>query len=188
MKMNANTAYVIGIALGDGNLSNPNNRAVRLRVTCDKKYPLLIERIKKALSILFPNNRVGVVNRKTCVDVSVYSNTLEQILGWKASCGSKERQSVRVPSWIFTKKVYIKRCLKGLFETDGSVYFDRGYIYANFTNIIPELIKDTSELIDKLGFTHHIQKSTQKNGKIKYVVRVSKNVRKFIKCVNIDKQ
>lgn len=32
-----NLAYVIGIAFGDGNLSNPNGRAVRLRVSCDKK-------------------------------------------------------------------------------------------------------------------------------------------------------
>jgi len=32
-------AYIVGLALGDGNLSNPNGRAVRLRITCDKKYP-----------------------------------------------------------------------------------------------------------------------------------------------------
>ena len=34
-------AYVIGLALGDGNLSNPNGKATRLRITCDKKYPFL---------------------------------------------------------------------------------------------------------------------------------------------------
>ena len=37
-------AYVIGLAIGDGGLSNPNGRAVRLRITCDIKYPLLIEK------------------------------------------------------------------------------------------------------------------------------------------------
>ena len=41
-----NLAYIIGIALGDGNLSNPNKRAVRLRITCDTGYPGLIENIK----------------------------------------------------------------------------------------------------------------------------------------------
>lgn len=35
-------AYVIGVAIGDGNLSNPNGRAVRLRVTWDTKYPALL--------------------------------------------------------------------------------------------------------------------------------------------------
>jgi hypothetical protein len=37
--MNADTqlqAYVIGLAIGDGNLSNPSGRAVRLRITCDR--------------------------------------------------------------------------------------------------------------------------------------------------------
>jgi hypothetical protein len=38
-------AYVIGLAIGGGNLSNPNGRAVRLRITCDTKYPALIARI-----------------------------------------------------------------------------------------------------------------------------------------------
>ena len=32
-------AYVIGLALGDGNLSKPGPRAVRLRISCDNKYP-----------------------------------------------------------------------------------------------------------------------------------------------------
>lgn len=36
--INTNTAYIIGVAIGDGNLSNSNGRAVRLRVTCDNKY------------------------------------------------------------------------------------------------------------------------------------------------------
>jgi hypothetical protein len=36
-------AYVLGLAIGDGNLSNPNGRAVRLRITCDTKYPILIK-------------------------------------------------------------------------------------------------------------------------------------------------
>jgi hypothetical protein len=34
--------YVIGLAIGDGNLSNPNGRAVRLRIACDTKFPALI--------------------------------------------------------------------------------------------------------------------------------------------------
>ena len=39
-------AYIIGVAIGDGNLSNPNGRAVRLRVTCDTKYEFIIKQVK----------------------------------------------------------------------------------------------------------------------------------------------
>jgi hypothetical protein len=70
-------SYVIGLAIGDGNLSNPNGRATRLRITCDKKYPLLIERIISSLQSLLPQNKVSIVVRKDgCMDISVYSNHL----------------------------------------------------------------------------------------------------------------
>jgi hypothetical protein len=54
-------AYVIGVAIGDGNLSSPNGRAVRLRITCDTKYPVLIAKIRSALETLLPRNKVSVV-------------------------------------------------------------------------------------------------------------------------------
>ena len=75
-------SYVVGLALGDGNLSNPNGRAVRLRITCDKKYPLLIKRISDSLCELFPENRVGLVDdhNKNYLNVSVFSNHLQKII------------------------------------------------------------------------------------------------------------
>ena len=77
-----NAAYIIGIAIGDGNLSNPNGRAVRLRVTCDNKYPALRNKIVRSLQLLLPNNKTSLVFRKSnCVDVSCYSNHFEHILG-----------------------------------------------------------------------------------------------------------
>src|SRR5712664_3089450 len=94
-------AYVIGLAIGDGNLSNPNGRAVRLRITCDAKYPALITRIVSSLKLLLPSKRVSLVGSSgNYVNVSVYSNHLEALLGWKASGGSKHRQCVEVPAWI----------------------------------------------------------------------------------------
>ena len=75
-------AYVIGLAIGDGNLSNPNGRAVRLRITCDTKYPALIGRIFFSLTQLFPGNKVSLVRSSgNFVNVSVYSNQLESLLG-----------------------------------------------------------------------------------------------------------
>jgi len=92
-------AYIIGIALGDGNLSNPNKRAVRLRITCDKRYPLLIKHIKSCLLLLLPKNKVSVTNRRGCVDISVYSNHWKKLL-WKWDEGPKDAQNVFVPKWI----------------------------------------------------------------------------------------
>src|SRR3989344_1233893 len=75
-------SYIIGVAIGDGNLSNPSGRAVRLRITCDIKYPNIIKNITQALQEVMPNNKVSVVNKKeNCVDISCYSNKWENLLG-----------------------------------------------------------------------------------------------------------
>ena len=195
LKYNENFAYVAGVALGDGNLSNPNGRAVRLRVTCDNKYPKLIDRIKKSIKVLLPENQVSLVGRKrNCTDVSCYSNKWEKLLGWRADGGSKYKQKVSIPGWIKIKKIYKIACLKGLIETDGSVYIDRGYEMVIFKTIIPGLAKDVFELIKSLGFQPHIYKLKGNydlehnfNRKPSYHVRISKRVREFLDLLQIKK-
>lgn len=183
-----NLAYVIGVALGDGNLSNPNGRATRLRITCDIKYKKLIANIISSLQRLFPHNKVGLIRRKkNCVDVSCYSNKLEDLLGWKVGYGSKEKQKVTVPKWIKDNKKYTMSCLKGLFETDGSVYMDRKYKMANFTTIIPTLANNVMRMILQLDFKPNMQVFKAKNGKLKHTIRISKNTDKFISLIKINK-
>jgi DNA-binding transcriptional regulator WhiA len=187
-KNKSNLAYLIGIALGDGNLSNPNGRAVRLRVTCDTKYDQIIQNIISAIKIALPKNKVSITKRKpSCVDISCYSNKLEGLLGWKAKGGSKEKQKVSVPEWILKNKSYSKKCLQGLFETDGSVYNDRKYLMANFVTIIPTLAKDVMIMITALGFKPNLQKFKAKNGKIKHTIRVSKNTLEFVSLIKLNK-
>jgi len=183
-----NLAYVIGVALGDGNLSNSNGRATRLRVSCDTKYPTIISSIVSALQKLLPKNKVSIVERdKNYVDVSCYSNKLESFLGWKAKAGSKEKQKVTIPNWIKSNKKYIKYCLRGLFETDGSVYVDRKYKMANFVTIIPTLANDVMELIEKIGFKPNMQTLESTIKKTKYTIRISKNTEEFIETIKLDK-
>ena len=180
-------AYIIGVAMGDGNISNPNGRATRLRITCDLKYKNLISNIISTIQRLLPKNKVSVINRKNCLDISCYSNKWEGILGWKVGNGSKEMQKISVPIWIKNNKTYALSCLKGLFETDGSIYFDRKYKMVNFVTIIPTLAEDVMEMIEKIGFKPNMQKIKIKNSKIKYTIRVSKSTENFIKLVGIDK-
>lgn len=179
-----------GFSIGDGNLTNPNGRATRLRVTCDNKYPKLKDEIIQSLKILFPNNKVSEYKRKeNCTDVYCYSNKLESILGWRAKSGSKFKQDVTVPLWIFSDKLYIKKCLKGLFETDGSVYKDRGYLYINFTTIIERLKNDVLLMIEMIGYKAKAYKVFQKKGgKYKYVIRITTRAQDFIEEVGINKE
>lgn len=179
-------AYIIGVALGDGNFSNPNGRATRLRVTCDRKYQLIIKNIVKNLKIIFPKNKVSTINKGNALDISVYSNDLEGVLGWKAKGGSKIVQKVSVPDWIKQNINYRKECLRGLFQTDGSLYNDRGYQMANFTSVGYTLIKDVEHMLKEIGFENKTRKIIDR-GRIKYVIRISKNTKKFVELVNFWK-
>ena len=186
-------AYVIGVAVGDGNLSNPNGRAVRLRVTCDTKYELIIRRIRSSIQKLFPSNKVSTVKRPdNCIDISCYSNKWEGILSWKAGLGSKYDQNARIPKWIVSEKQYMKHCLRGLFETDGSIYKDRNYVMVNFVTIIQVLAEDVMYMIEELGFKPNLQilkpNKNNPNSKTKYTIRISRDSQKFIKNINLQKK
>lgn len=179
-------AYIIGVALGDGNLSNPNGRALRLRITCDNKYPKLKDEIKSSLQLLFPDNKVSETLRAdSCTDVYCYSNNLKEILGWNS--GSKLSQNVRIPGWITKDSLCAKECLRGLFQTDGSMYLDRGYNMVNFTSQIPTLAQSVSELLIDLGYRPNIQKRHVGN-QTKYTIRISKNTERFIEEINLWKE
>ncbi len=180
-------AYITGVAIGDGNLSNPNGRAVRLRISCDLKYPNLIVKFSQAIKELLPNNKISFIPRKSrCLDISCYSNKWETWLNWKWDKGSKDAQSVTIPSWIKENNEFARRCVRGLFETDGSLYKDRGYLMANFVTIIPELAKDVVELITLFGFNARIYRIKTKR-KTRYNIRISKDTEKFIEFFDLHK-
>lgn len=185
---NKSLAYIIGAAIGDGNLSNPNGRAVRLRITCDTKYPKIIKRLVKNIQQILPNNKISQHTEKkgTYLNISCYSNQWEKLLGWQAKAGPKEKQKIRIPKWIKRRKELSSCCLKGLFETDGSVYLDRGYRMVNFVTIMPGLAKDVLEMISSLGFEAHIYQFQQPKS-VNFTIRLSREVDQFIKLTGLEK-
>ncbi len=180
-------AYITGVALGDGNLSNPNGRAIRLRITCDLKYPNIIEEIYKNLRIVAPNNKISIIKKKAkAVDVSCYSNDWEKLLGWKV--GSKLKQKVQVPTWIKEKQKYSIKCLQGLLQTDGSIYYDRGYCMINFVNHGENLAKDVFSMIESLGYRARMSIIAINTGTNKYTIRLVKDAERFIKYIKLEKK
>lgn len=181
-------AYIVGVALGDGNLSNPNGRATRLRVTCDLKYPILIREIKHSLELLLPKNKVSLVQRPSnCVDISVYSNKLNFLIPWRVGAGTKFQQSARIPEWIFDKEHFVSACVKGLIQTDGCIYLDRGYQMVSFSNTTYALAYDIFRAIQELGFKPTLSKIEPSRDNPKYIVRVAREANRFINKLNLYK-
>lgn len=148
-------------------------------------------KIRVALEQLLPQNRVSVVaSRGNYVNLSVYSNHLESLLGCKAAGGSKQHQAVGVPAWIRDDRSLTVPCLQGPMETDGSVYTDRGYQMVGFSTVIPHLGQQVDLMIRNLGFRPHVYRVRQAIGKttFKYHVRLSRDVSAFLRLVQPLKQ
>ena len=176
-------AYIIGVALGDGNLSNPNGRAIRLRITCDARYPLLGKCIISSLKLLLPNNSVSIIrvpSKDSYFNISVYSNKLADWIPWKVGLGTKESQNAHVPVWILRNKNYTKECLRGLLQTDGSIYQDRGYLMVNFTNHTRALAQDVHKMMVASGYRPTLTSTPSKLGKTKYTVRLAREAQRLI--------
>jgi hypothetical protein len=135
-----------------------------------------------------PRNRVAFVRKKSaCFDVSCYSNHWETLLGWRAGRGPKISQSVSIPGWIKKRRDYAIPCLRGLLETDGSIYFDRGYRTVMFANACAVLARDVEQLMTSLGFFPRMYKIEKGRRRAIYRVRLSKDVAAFVRLVRPKK-
>ena len=168
-------AYLVGAALGDGNLSNPNGRAIRLRITCFAGYTKIAKEILDTIRFLFPKNAVSIVGRNpNCFDISLYSNRLADWIPWQVNKGSKMAQHAHVPLWIMEDARLSQECLRGLIQTDGCIYTDRGYLMINFVNNTEELVEDAQDILIDLGY--HPTFSKVPNGRNpKYSVRIARS-------------
>ncbi|MFQ6020974.1 MAG: hypothetical protein ACE5J4_03070 [Candidatus Aenigmatarchaeota archaeon] len=119
-KFNEKIAEVVGIVLGDGNIDMKQVRIFGHKEELEYYLYLqyLFQDIFKMDSKIKPHikNTNGIKLVVNSVKLCRYLNSI----GLKF--GSKIKNKSVVPEWIFENKNYIKFCLKGLFDTDGSFF------------------------------------------------------------------
>lgn len=76
-------------------------------------------------------------------------------------------------------------CLRGLIETDGAVYLDRGYQMVIFSTVMAGLARQVEGMMRSLGFRARLYRVRQCPGKdtFKYHVRLSRQVSAFLDVV-----
>ncbi|MEK6832575.1 MAG: hypothetical protein AABY32_00885 [Nanoarchaeota archaeon] len=112
------SAYVMGLAIGDGNISKLK-RTLRLRLYCDERYKKLIDKWKLSCENVF-QRRVSISNHHCgkCKIISIHTNALSTF-PWEPNKGHKWKQKVKIPDWIIENEEFLHACMRGLFETDG---------------------------------------------------------------------
>ena len=173
-------AELIGIVLGDGNIFQ-FDRCQRLTISCNSAYMEYVRHVKCLVSRIL-RKKASVIKRfqSNCYDVCLYMQGIDKALGLTA--GSKKRTMPRIPSWIFKKKDYLIKCLKGLFETDGNYGCSKKHYveFIQFCNKSETLKKSAYEALVSLGY------SPQLGGEYVRLARKDQ-LHKFIKQVNFER-
>jgi hypothetical protein len=117
-------AYLLGLYLGDGCLSEHRREVWRLRIVLDAAYPGIIEECRRSLAAVRPPNRTAAYRRpdSRCVEVSMYWK------GWPSlfpqhGPGPKHRRKIELAGWQAEIVGLNHRAfLRGLIHSDGCRY------------------------------------------------------------------
>ncbi|MFD4869198.1 helix-turn-helix domain-containing protein [Streptomyces sp. NPDC058412] len=92
-------AYLLGLYLGDGHISHYSaHRMPNLMITCDDKWPGLMNSAEQAMGRVFPQNRVCRVRKVGCHNVKVYSKHLECLFPQHGP-GKKHERRITLEDW-----------------------------------------------------------------------------------------
>lgn len=119
-------AEFIGIMFGDGHIGK-YQATVTTNSTTDFTHALYVQSlVEKLFDVKAPITfRKG---KRACV-VVISSRAICTFLASQGlPQGSKVAHKFRIPSWITKSEQYTKRCLRGMFDTDGSIYCDHHII------------------------------------------------------------
>lgn len=140
-------AEFFGIMLGDGSLSH-----YQVVITLGTKELKYAEYICELMHELF-NVRPKIAIRKNhCKDVYIGSLDLTEWLQREGLVFNKVKHQVDIPRWIFSDRSFMTKALRGLVDTDGSVYMLKFGTQISFCNYSKPLLKSVREILLKLRF------------------------------------
>lgn len=148
--------------LGDGGLST-YQATVTLHSIDDAEYAEYISNLIKKLFKINPSMRPAKKAKAVNVVISRI-NVVSFLTRCGLPVGDKIRYGIDMPSWIAKNPRYRKACMRGLFDTDGSVfthhYFSKGKEYRykklSFTSASPKLLASAHETLRLYGMRPRI--------------------------------
>ena len=152
-------AELLGIFFGDGHLSK-----YQASVTTNSKTDIDHAKFtKKLMEKLFRTTATLKTRKKEkAVRVTMSSKMVVTLLNKLGMpIGNKIKKNLSIPNWIKSKVAYKEAFIRGIFDTDGCVYFDKhnvknkkyGYIGWTITSYAVILLTDIIKTLKELGFS-----------------------------------
>lgn len=152
---NGDTAELIGVVLGDGHIEKLP-RTESLTIDSNANNLGFVDRYTKLIEVLF-GKKPSITKRKdaNCIRLRIYQNNISQRL--RIPCGSRTSIKNEIPEWIRSSQEYLIRCLRGLYEAEGSFSVHKPtYTYKFiFSNRNKSLLDFVYLSLKSLGFHSH---------------------------------
>lgn len=182
-------AELVGVILGDGHIDkHSRDRGDRfvssyyLSVTLNSSEEELREHVIDLIkSCVGRQPKVEKVKGANAVNLKLYGREVVEALEHVGLvAGNKVEKQVSVPSWIKESQQFKKACLRGLVDTDGSVYrrSQDGYWVVHFKNRSRPLLDDFVEMCEDLGI------NASKAGHTARQVASQQQVKNFIRDID----
>lgn len=148
-------AYILGMYLGDGYIAK-HPRTYRMRITLDTKYPDIVARCQESASLLYSKNKVSLVPKTGCVEVSWYSKSLPKDFP-QHGIGRKHLRKISLEEWQEKiVKNFPKEFLTGLIQSDGcrdlNIVNGKSYPRYSFSNESEDIKNLFEKTVTQLGF------------------------------------
>jgi hypothetical protein len=157
-------AYLLGLYLGDGHIVHySGHRVPSLMIACADAWPGLMRECRRAISVVFPGNKVCSVSRKGCHNVKVYSRHLPCMFP-QHGAGKKHERRIETAPWqqeILDSHPW--PFIRGLIHSDGCRITNwtvrtiagvpKRYEYPRyfFTNRSADIIRLFCDALDRVG-------------------------------------
>jgi len=172
-------AEVVGIILGDGSISNYQTR-VTLNRKVDKNYAIFVKGLIK--HVFGENPSVMERVKYNTIELTISGVGLVEVLeqlGLRR--GNKIMHQICFPKWILDSSQYRIACVRGLFDTDGGLYFHKKgfkkYLGWCFSSFSKPLLKNVMETLLSLGF------NVKKSGDHKLYIYNSEDISRYMSVV-----
>ena len=182
-KRSAALAEIIGIVLGDGSIYlKERTYQVRIAGNSENGREYLVSYVRRLFKSVFhvEARTKFVKNTKAmylCIDLK---HVALELIRHGLFPGDRRKTDPHIPCWIFDNKEYLRSCIRGLIDTDGTVYpktlrHPSASIW--FTTALPSLRDDFANAMRSLGF--HLSKwVARSNGRdnIRYDTCIGKSI------------
>ncbi len=186
IKPSIELAEIMGIMLGDGNIYK-KQYAVRVCGNAKDDRVYLREHVKKLFDAIFgvtPKEYHHVTQNE--IILYIYSKFVaHNLMHYGLISGNKKKNNAKIPQWIMGNEEYIRACIRGLFDTDGTVFKQRGNLKIELASGIPGLQKTFQKLMKKAGF-HKSWSRPNSRGVSRYGLYSKKDVDKFINDIGFN--